>query len=106
MIAVEEERLGTGEVALVVVAVSRSDPGPGVSGLEVEEGEEECDGRGDWLASIRSSKPPMIVRERGAGLASGAYCGRRGAEVMRLIRTFTSRFGWTMVSLMLNGAIS
>ena len=93
MIAVEEERLGTGEVTVVVFAGPGPGPEPGVFGLGVEGGEEECDGRGDWLASIRSSNPPIIVRERGAGLTSGAYCGRSGAEVMRLIRTFISRLG-------------
>lgn len=106
MIAVEEERLGLGEVTVVVVAGPESEPRPGVCGFGVEEGEEKGDGRGDWLASIRSSKPPMIVRERGAGLTSGAYCGRRGAEVMRLISTPISRLGWTMVILTLKGATS
>lgn len=54
----------------------------------------------------RSSKPPMMVRESGAGFCCGEYAERRGAAVMRLVRTLISRFGWTMVILILNGAIS
>ena len=54
----------------------------------------------------RSSSPPMIVRERGAGFCWGEYWGRRGAAVMRLVRTLISRFGWMMVILILKGAIS
>lgn len=56
--------------------------------------------------SSRSSRPPMMVRQRGAGLFLGAYCGRRGAEVILLVSTLISKLGCTMVILMLKGATS
>lgn len=65
-----------------------------------------CPFSGLSAPSSRSSRPPMIVRHRGAGLSSGAYCGRRGAEVILLVSTLISKFGCTTVILMLNGATS
>lgn len=58
------------------------------------------------LPSRRSSSPPRISRDRGAGLLSGEYWGSGGADVILLVRTLISRFGWTIVILMLKGAIS
>jgi hypothetical protein len=56
-------------------------------------------GREDWMR-VR------ISRAKGAWLARGAYCGREGTVISLLVRRETSVFGWTMVSLMLKGAIS
>lgn len=58
------------------------------------------------LSSRRSWRPPRISRHKGAGLVSGEYWGSGGAEVILLVRTLTSRFGCTIVILMLKGAIS
>lgn len=70
-----------------------------VVGLEVSE-------VGLWFGSRRSRRPPRISRDSGAGLLDGEYWGSGGAEVSLLVRTLISRFGWTMVILMLKGAIS
>ncbi len=63
-------------------------------------------GRPFLLSSSRSRRPPRISRDRGAGLLVGEYWGRGGAEVILLVRTLISRFGWMIVSLMLKGATS
>jgi hypothetical protein len=58
------------------------------------------------VGEMRSRMPLMIVRESGAGCFDGEYCGRRGAAEILFVRRLTSMLGWTMVSLILKGAIS
>jgi len=58
------------------------------------------------VSGWRFSTLVRISRRPGAGLFELSYCGSCGAKVILFVRTEISLFGCTIVSLILNGAIS